>query len=476
MIRFLSAAAARAPKRALSGLVVPVALLLGACDTIKDDLLTVPDVDVARPSALVGLAALPTLRASAISEFTLAYSGSSGTEGAVTMSGLFTDELQFAESFPTRVQWDQRVLDPVNTSTGGVFRQMLRARAVAKLANERYVQYAANDPNRTEVLNLLGLSYLLVADVFCSGVPFSTLDDAGNTIFGQPLTRAQMLDSAKAAFDSAIAVGTRSSATTQTQLARLGRARVQWSLGDLTGAVGFLNTPTPIAATFAYNVLHSANSSRQWNGIWNFAANQRRWSVANGKGGVGLAYITGGDPRVRATRRSGSSGIGFDNVTPLFIPNIHPDRASPAVVGNGVEAELIRAEAEAVAGNANYLTRLNTLRANTALYACPTLLAGCTAPTALAALTDPGTAEGRIRQVYAERAFWLYLTAHRIGDMRRLIRPVAQGGYGYAANTVWPNGAYPLGGSYGTEVNFSIPLPDERNNPNFTGQCLDRNP
>jgi hypothetical protein len=78
--------------------------------------------------------------------------------------------------------------------------------------------------------------------------------------------------------------------------------------------------------------------------------------------------------------------------------------------------------------------------------------------------------------LFAERARWLWFTAHRLNDLRRLVRPVGQrGGYGYAVNAVFPNGAYFKNGLvYGNDVNLPVPL-TEQNNPNFV-QCIDRNP
>ena len=73
--------------------------------------------------------------------------------------------------------------------------------------------------------------------------------------------------------------------------------------------------------------------------------------------------------------------------------------------------------------------------------------------------------------LFKERAYWLWLTGHRLGDMRRLIRQ-----YGRTAATVFPTGPmlYRPGNSYGNDVNMVIPI-RERNNPKFQG-CLDRNP
>ena len=91
--------------------------------------------------------------------------------------------------------------------------------------------------------------------------------------------------------------------------------------------------------------------------------------------------------------------------------------------------------------------------------------------TGLAVLPAPApqTQEAMVSLLFQERAFWMYLTGHRLGDMRRLIRQ-----YGRGAETVFPTGdqAPPVSGAYGTDVNFPIPA-SEKNNPNFTG-CLSR--
>jgi hypothetical protein len=93
-------------------------------------------------------------------------------------------------------------------------------------------------------------------------------------------------------------------------------------------------------------------------------------------------------------------------------------------------------------------------------------------------LTDPGATDARVDLLFKERAYALFLTGHRLGDLRRLVRQ-----YGRTAASVFPVGPYGFdpatprganaGGSYGTEVNFPVPS-DEENNPNFSG-CLDRN-
>jgi hypothetical protein len=74
----------------------------------------------------------------------------------------------------------------------------------------------------------------------------------------------------------------------------------------------------------------------------------------------------------------------------------------------------------------------------------------------------------RLDLIMRERAYWLFLTGHRQGDLRRLVR-----NYGLRQENVYPAGAYYGGfGTYGDDVNLPIP-PGERNNPFFHG-CLDR--
>jgi hypothetical protein len=155
--------------------------------------------------------------------------------------------------------------------------------------------------------------------------------------------------------------------------------------------------------------------------------------------------------------RSQGGPKGFDGSTDQYIQLKYPARSSPIVIADGVEARLIEAEAALNAGDATgALAILNALRGNTALFA----LRGYPV-SSLPALTDAGTPDGRVNQLFKERAYWLYLTSHRLGDLRRLIRQYQRG-----AETVFPTGVYFKGGSYGTDVNSPVPQA-EQNNPNF---------
>src|SRR5262249_6405764 len=90
----------------------------------------------------------------------------------------------------------------------------------------------------------------------------------------------------------------------------------------------------------------------------------------------------------------------------------------------------------------------------------------------------PASAAGRQNLLFTERALNLFLTGHRLGDMRRLIWQ-----YGRSANAVFPVGPYEptnsskAGSNYGADVNLPIPQ-EEENNPLFAQKansaCVDR--
>ncbi len=213
--------------------------------------------------------------------------------------------------------------------------------------------------------------------------------------------------------------------------------------------------------------------------MYSLAASNGRYTVADSEGVNGLAFRSAQDPRIpwapnKVVNPLGSA-YGFDKSTPLFLDLRYPDYGSQMPLASGVEARLIEAEAALYAGDVTtWLSKLNGLRA-----AFPTLIvklvpdwgnqiAKATTITArtLPALSDPGTADGRLMLMFSERAFWLYTTGHRLGDLRRLVRQ-----YGKTQDQVFPKGAFAKGGNYGTDVAFPVPF-NERQNPKYDpAQC-----
>ncbi|MGH7651218.1 MAG: hypothetical protein ACREMS_05190, partial [Gemmatimonadaceae bacterium] len=145
---------------------------LSGCDSKK--ILTVTDPDVARPGALDNPSALPALRAGAVGSFGTAYDGTTSDEEQVQLAGSLGDELINTETFPTRIEFDQRAQTITNTSLIGTFVDINRARGLAQRAIDGFTKFAKNTGDSTgfpEVLSLGGLTYVLFAENYCPAVP-----------------------------------------------------------------------------------------------------------------------------------------------------------------------------------------------------------------------------------------------------------------------------------------------------------------
>jgi len=462
--------------RSTGALALGTLLSATACDT--DSLLRVDDPDVVRPVSVSDSTSLAAYLAGAQGDFQVAFSGSGvGNQGQANVSGLFTDEFIQTESFPSRFDVDRRAVQSENGTLAPVFLELSRARASAERAAAQFVHFnAPNDAGRLDALSLAGFAYVLFAENYCSGVPFSTLDASGSITYGQPQTTVQMLQSATAKFDTVLASS--GASADQVALARVGMARALLDLGRFDDASA-LAARVPVDFQFA--VEHSSNSARQYNGVWELTANEGRWGVADREGGAGLDFASAGDPRLPLD----DSALGFDNgPSPLQLK--YPDRDAPTVLADGIEARLIVAEAQLRRGDlAGMTATLNALRADDDARAqrTPDKLPKGTPQdfSALAPLAVPNGAAAAQDLLFRERAFWLFGTSHRLGDLRRLVRQ-----YGRSAGSVFPSGNYASNGrtgTYGTDVNLPIPI-DEGNNPNTprTGAsvplkgCIDRNP
>jgi hypothetical protein len=438
-------------------------MLLSACSV--DKLLRVPDPDVSRPTDITGKAALPTLLNAAIGDFQVAFAGAgtgNANEGLVNMTGLFTDEFSFTETFPTRLQVDRRSIDRSNSTMVGIYFDVQRARQSAFRAESAYAKLAPTEAGYSEALSLEGYSFIMLAEAYCSGVPITKLDAAGNVLPGKPIPTQDMLDSAINRFQTAITVAQTAKSSFLENFARIGQARalIFKSRANLPQAAALVaNVP----ANFEYLVFSSDNTVRQNNGVFELMWNEGRWTQANREGTNGLAYRSAGDPRTPFD----TVGLGFDNQRLVLGTLKYSSRNSNTVLASYTEAQLIIAE--------NQLEQGNYAGANGTLVILNQLRASFNDPN-LPPLAPAATANTQVLQLFGERAFWLYATQHRLGDLRRLSR-AAPSGYGFNPESVFPTGGYTGrgGGVYGTDVNFPIPIEESNANPNVQN-CLDRNP
>lgn len=421
------------------------------------DWLNVQTPDIINPPDVANAAGAVGQYNGAIGAFTFAKDGDQGgTEGQILVSGVMSDEYFDAETFPTRIEYDSRNITEQNGTLTTVFFNLAQARVGAEHAAASLEQYAPTPAGRIgEMFNLAGFAYVMFAENYCSAVPFDERNPDGSVANGQPLSTTQILNLAIARFDSSLAHdgGTTSRDTVQRFTAEVGLGRALLDQGNPAAAAAAVAT---VPTAFVYNSVHSTATSREYNGVNWFNGQApngtQRFSVADLEGGVGLNFRSAGDPRVVAPQ----NGKGFDNSSPLYVLTKYAGPTSPVPVATGVEARLIQAEAAAAASDtATAMADLNALRADV------THNGGFN----LAALPNPGSDTAVVSLVFRERAFWLFATGHRLGDLRRMVRQ-----YGYAINAVYPNGAYFKGAPtfFGNSTELPVPF-QERNNPNYTG-------
>jgi hypothetical protein len=433
-------------------------LIAAACTgaTACGGLLDTDQPNIVDPGTLETPEGAQTRRLGAITDFTFAQDGD-GTQfedGHILLSGLMSDEFVLSTTPPTEQEIDQRRVFESNGTLSDVFLNLHRARASAEGAADALQRLSVepdSEPGIPEMYSLAGYTYLFFGESFCSGVPYSSI--SGDSItFGLPQTTTQTLETALARFDAALAhPGLGQDDGSVTSLAAVGRARTLLDLGRSdadfeAAAAAVADVPTE----FQYVTEHAESPQRLQNAIWSYSSGFL-WSVSDAEGGVGLPYLSAEDPRVPFIDEE---DVGLDGSTSQFTLTKYPNPGASVVVADGIEARLIEAEAllHPAGGFAGVTAALNALRQGIGLPDLP----------------NATTRDEAIDQLFSERAFWLFATGHRLGDMRRLIRQ-----YGRTADQVFPTGDYLKGGAYGDDVNLPIPI-EERNNPNSSG-CLDRN-
>jgi starch-binding outer membrane protein, SusD/RagB family len=403
---------------------------------------------LADPTALENRTGAEAIRQGAI--FLFEDGLADGNAGQMLMSGLMSDELLNLAGGIQQEPVDQRQLQSSNPTVAYnsdfVMEQLARARLQAELAIPALRKYAPGAPPSEigEMWAIIGFSEMVFAEDFCNGIPLSDAGPSGHITYGMPLTADSVYGHSIVAFDSALRYAGDSARIAG--FAAVGKARALLGRGQYSAASAAV---AGIPVTFSYTATIGQVTLSLWDPV-----QAAPYSMSDFEGGNGLNFISANDPRLMTYQ----AGVGFDGVTPVIYPAKYPTGDTPIIVADGIEAKLIVAEAALASGDAaGWLDTLNALR---------TTEGGVTG---LGPISDPGTAQSRADTLFTERAFWLFGSGHRMGDLRRLVRQ-----YGRDQATVFPTGAYQGfgGGNYGTSVNFPIPNA-ERTNPNFKG-CLDR--
>jgi hypothetical protein len=428
-------------------------IAVGACT--HDQLLGVQVPDIIDVGVVQSPAGAQTLRVAAIGNFARLVGGDVGGGSPLGLNltgGMLGDEIFSARAGTEPM--DNRNINPNSfpidtwTQVGNTYTRIVRAiNAITK-----YPPASGQKDQLAELHAMEGFTYTMVAENYCSGIPFWDGVESEN-INTVTLSTSDMYTRAKAEFDAALAL---TPSATFVNLATIGKARTLVDQGDYAGAAAITGT---VPTNFVYNAQFSTLTTGLVNAIYDWMLSTRNFGASDKEGTNGLDYVTGRDARILIDPTTGRGQDGTPTPTLLQYPST--DAVVP--VATGIEARLIEAEAQLKAGSPTWLTTLNNLRTTPQKYGQVS-----TTATSLPLLVDPGTPAAEQDMLFRERAFWMYLTGHRLGDMRRLIRQ-----YGRTQDKVFPTGSYFKGGAYGSDVTL-VPQQSETNNPKWTG-CTDRN-
>lgn len=426
------------------GLLGGAVVLVAACGSLLD----VDNPDIIDPGGLETAQGAVAQYAGALGDFAVAHDGGAGFAfGMLGLSGLFTDEYRFGGTPPEVRQLDLTDVTKDNSFFRDTYLEIHRARVSTERAAIALTNTVGSDDVRVgEMYALSGATYIVAGEHYCSGAPFSNTVE-GEIVYGGPLSTDEMMDEALGKLETASA-STAGDPRIQSLIAVL-RGRAYLNQGQFSEAASAV---TGVLTDFEYQLEHDAGNERTQNRMKEFIFDLDFISVSDLEGGAGLNFATANDPRVVVDNPGLSR---FDGETPHFRFLKYADAGAPVVLASGVEARLIEAEAALQASDIpGWIAGLDAARA----------------PFGMGGVTDPGTQSAREDLMMRERAFALFSTGHRLGDMRRLVRQ-----YGRQRADVFPNGAYHKDNlTRGSQMSFVIPASEE-NNPAFSSSDCDAN-
>jgi len=422
--------------------------------------------------------------------------GNTSASSYVVISGMLGDELNAgltntatfgAFTRATAVDGRSMTATDIGSIAGGydnAWRELHGVRIQAMNAMGALRKYAPKAPKDYvgHLFALWGMSEVMLANFFCSGIPLSTVQFEGSFSYVAGSTSQEVYEHAIAMFDSAVA-----NAPDSVEIRNLAAVGKGWALLSLGRFAEAAEAVAGVPDGFVYRNLHSTASANSV-GTPNFTFSTSAptpgvmGTVSDREGTNGLPYRSSNDPRTRSPEAKPPAPLSGELA--VFIPerwNKPKGGNTSIIVASGVEARLIQAEAALKTNDPSWLAILNRLRTdgttagdgsyNPGSGAILFTSVGGTLP-GLAPLSDPGTPTASIDMLFTERAYWLFMTGHRMPDMRRLVRQ-----YGRSQDQVFPIGPYPAGplGGYGSDVNAPAPPLEAAYNPEYSG-CFDRQP
>ena len=312
--------------------------------------------------------------------------------------------------------------------------------SVAIRAMRAYGDSATKGDFLAHLFAIRAAAMVQIAEDVCSGFPINDIDDKNLPVYSTAYTTQTALTSAVGQLDSALAHG-RDSVRIM-NFAQVLKGRALLDLGQWDAAAAAVHS---VPTNFVYTTIQEQSNT------FYYPYHDDYWgAVGDTEGTNGLPFVSAHDPRVPTAYIMQRPQVPQDS---LFDQLKYTSYHDPITLASGVEARLIEAEAAIHAGQPDAATTtLNALRS---------------AVSGLPALTTPSTTAAQIDTLYKERAFWLFLTGRRLGDMRRLVRL-----YGRDPATLYPKGAYWYGAPFGvaTAIPFVLAA-NQYYNSNITTGC-----
>lgn len=447
--------------------VIALAVIAAGCDP-KKELLEPQQPGVISPGDIQSATGADALYVGALGRMKVALNGSptnsgSNQEAAWNWAGLFTDEFKSGDTFSQRNDADQRNLQDNDALVTRIWAGLQQGRGYARTAIDALTQFDPNAKSKiAEMYFAMGFLELTLGQEFCNGIPLGETVD-GKPVYTQPLTTADVFNSAITRFDSALTIlgSATDDASSNVRTATLiAKARAQVDLAQFDAAA---TTVSGISTDYQYNATYSnTTDDNQW---WILGPSVERYSLGDSVDITGpvlnaIPFASANDPRVPVD--SGEKKAGEDNQTIFVWTDRLAGRDDPLPLVSGIDARLIEAEDQLQAGDyPGMVATLNALRASKqtiGVFETPVM-----APIA----TIPATKDAAIDLLFREKAFWQFGRGIRMDDLRRLVRQ-----YSRPQDQVFPSGKFFKTGDYGSEVSFAVP-DAEKTNPNFKG-CLDR--
>lgn len=433
--------------------------------TVREGAGANPDAARNESGALLFYQGVISSYSQSVSEFTVA-------------TGILTDELG---ALWVNLMTDVRQL-PENVTgvalANNSFGMLNYVRVSAQEGRGLLREYAKASPPslRGHLYALEGMANVMLAEFFCSGIPLGRITFDGKTEYGAGVHSEQIYEMAIALFDTALSLA--GDSVRIAHLASVGKGRALLNLERFDEAA---EAVASVPTSFRYLASYGTSTETR-NGFYRQSAtggyiqtSSPYYSVRSEEGINGLPFLTSNDWRTD-TAKVNITQSDLATYRVRVAEKYAASGSTPIIVASGVEARLIESEAYLQNGDPLWRVKLNELRQTcTPTSDCSPVLVTVTDGNQLPDIGDISSFDEQVDTLFKERAAWLYLTGHRQGDMRRLIRQ-----YSRLADDVYPIGPYTVGSGtsfgqtrYGSDVTMPVPVDEHRSNSSYSG-CTSR--